>query len=477
MPELLLSIDVGTTSTRAAVLGPDGRILGLCAEPLTSFAPRPGQVEQDAAEVWTRTRRAMAGALERAGRSAGDLAAVGVTTQRASAVVWDRVTGEPLSPMVVWSDLRGAERARELNQAGFMVVPQQSATKLESILAGVDAPRDRIAWGNIDSYVIWRLTGGATHATDRSQAWPSGYLGFPALGWNEALIAHQGLDIAAFPTLTDTWGPIGVAAASVLGAAVPITADVADQQGALIAHGEAAGTAKITWGTSAAFDLATGGAIVFPGPGSAPLLVSSVGGDTRFCVEGMVLAAGSALDWLRSACGLGDHTRFEALAAEVPDAGGAAFLPALQGLGAPHGDPARRGALHGLTGSLTQAHIARAGLEGLAFRAREMVEHIESQTDFAPPEAVGGALGVDGGLTANGLFLQLLADLLGRPIRRHATAEATLLGAALCAGRGAGLLTETDIQAARRFEDPVTPAIGADESADRFAAWRAAVYG
>jgi len=296
--------------------------------------------------------------------------------------------------------------------------------------------------------VIWKLTGGAVHATDRSQAWPSGYLGFPHLGWNDRLIEHQGLDISTFPTLVDSWGPIGTTASSVLGAAVPITADIADQQSALIAHGEAVGTAKITWGTSATFDLATGTAFMFPAPAIPPLLVSSVAGDTRWCVEGMVLSAGSALDWLRKTCGLGGYIRFEALAASVPNAGGAAFLPALQGLGAPHGDPARRGALRGLSSAATRAHLARAGLEGLAFRAREMLE------------AVYG-----------------LADLLGRPVRRHATPEATLLGAALGAGRGVGLLTETDVQAARRYEDPVLPGLGADEAAQRFAAWRAAVYG
>ena len=367
----------------------------------------------------------------------------------------------------------GAARAGELLQAGFMLAPQQSATKLESLLSGVDAPAGRIAWGNIDSYIIFQLTGGAAHAADRSQAWPSGYLSFPDLGWNPRLIDHQGLDPAMFPTLVDSWGPIGVTDAKVFGAAVPITADVADQQSALIAHGEAAGTAKITFGTSATFDLATGTNFQFPGPSTPPLLVSSVGGDTRWCVEGMVLSAGSALDWLRATFGLGGHAAFGALVASVPDAGGAAFLPALQGLGAPHGDPSRRGGLTGLTASVSRAHVARAGLEGLAFRAREILDHVYGLDAFDSPDAIG----VDGGLTASPLFVQILADLTGRPVRRHATPEATLLGAAICAGRGAGLLAETDIAAMRRFEPVAAPRIGADEAAARFAAWRAAVHG
>jgi glycerol kinase len=472
MPELILAIDVGTTSTRAAVLGLDGGIAGLAARPLASRSPRPGWVEQNAEAVWTATMDAIAGALAAAGRAAGDIAAVGVTTQRASAVVWDRTSGAPRSPLVVWSDLRGAGRASELAKAGFMLAPQQAATKLEAIFAAVDAPAASLAWGNIDSFLIHRLTGGV-HVTDRSQAWPSGYLAIPELGWNERLIDHQGLDPATFPRLTDTWGEIARTSAAVFGAAAPIAADIADQQSALIAHGDTPGTAKFTFGTSGTFDLATGETFLFPAPSLPPLIVSSVTGQTRFCLEGMVLSAGSAIDWMRQAFALGDHAAFEALAGSVTDTGGAAFLPALQGLGAPHGDPARRGALTGLTGSVSRAHLARAGLEGLAFRAREIIERVHEATGFTPPPA----LGVDGGLSGSDVFLHILADLIGAPVRRHATPEATLLGAAIGAGRGAGLLTEGDIAAMIAFDPPVTPSLDAARSAERFAAWRAQVYG
>ncbi len=472
MPERLLAIDVGTTSTRAAVLDLDGSVIGLAAAPIRSMTPAPGRVEQDAERVWTDTRRAIGAALTAAGLAMGDIAAIGVTTQRASAVVWDRVTGKPLAPMVVWSDLRGAGRAGELGQAGFMVAPQQSATKLEALVGSVKPRPGRLAWGNIDSFIIFKLTGGVSHVSDRSQAWPSGYLSFPDLGWNARLIDHQNLDGAMFPTLVDTWGPIGVTSKALFGAEVPITADVADQQAALMAHGDAPGTAKITWGTSAMFDLATGSAFTFPGPTIPPLLVSSTGGDTRWCVEGMILSAGSALDWLRETCGLGGHARFSALAASVEDPGGAAFLPALQGLGAPHGDPTRRGRIAGLTSAVGSGHLARAGLEGLAFRARELVDQAYALTGATSP----GYLGVDGGLTTSPLFLQVLADLTGRPVRRHATPEATLLGAALCAGRGAGLLNDGDVANLNRLEQPVVPRLSADEAESRFAAWREAVY-
>jgi glycerol kinase len=473
MAKLILAIDVGTTSTRAGVVRADGRITGLATAPLISTIPRPHCVEQDAEAVWQATRRVMAEALEKAGRTANDIAAIGVTTQRSSAVAWDRTTGRPLSPLVIWSDLRGVANAARLQHAGYPVAPQQSATKLDMMLAEIDAPKDRIAWGNIDSFVIWRLTGGRAHVTDRSQAWPSGYLALPELTWNARLIEHQGLDAGCFPKLVDSWGPMGVTDAEVFGAAVAITADIADQQASLIAHGQEPGTAKFTCGTSATFNLATGGAFTFLGPTAPPLLVSSVEGQTRWCVEGMVLSAGSALDWLRSACALGDHQRFETLAGSVENAAGAAFLPALQGLGSPHGDHHRRAALRNLTGAVTQAHLARAGLEGVAFRGREVMEHIHGLTAYTPPDA----LGVDGGLTANASFLQVLADLLGRPVRRHATPEATLLGAAIAAGRGAGMLGESDAKAMIRYDPPVMPKIGADEAAERFAAWRGAVYG
>ncbi len=473
MPEHLLAIDVGTTTARAAVFTAGGVLEAIASARLTSRAPRPGWVEQDAARVWRATRRAIAAALDRAGRAPADLAAIGVTTQRTSIVVWDRATGAPLSPLIVWSDLRGAERARQLLAAGFFLAPQQAAAKLESVLAGVDASRHRLAWGNIDSFLIFKLSGGAVHVTDASQAWPTGYLDLATLTWNRALIAHQGLDEALFPRLIDTWGAMGVTDRKGFGAVVPIAADIADQQSALIAHGQGAGVAKVTYGTAAAVDVATGAEFIFKSPTAPPFVLSRVAGEMRFCVEGMVLSAGAALDWLRGAFRLGGLGRFEALAASVPDAAGAAFLPALNGLGAPYGEPGRRAAFAGLSAQVTAPHLARAALEGVAFRVREVFDHVFGLTGFAPPEA----LGVDGGLTANETFLQIQADLLGRPLRRHAIAEATAAGAALCAGRGVDLLTETDARAFTRYDKVFEPKIGSGEAEDRFSRWRQQVHG
>ena len=472
MPELLLAIDVGTSTARAGLFSPAGDLLAMARAPLVSVSPREGWVEQDAGAVWRKVEGAVRRALAESGRAGADLAAIGITTQRTSVVVWDRLTGQPLSPLVVWSDLRGRERAEELRAAGWFLAPQQAAAKLETVLAGVGGAGP-LAWGNIDSFLIWKLSGGAVHATDASQAWPTGYLDPASLSWNQGLIAHQGLDPAMFPTLVDTWGPIATTDTALLGARIPITADIADQQSALIAHGRGAGVAKITFGTSATLDVGTGAAFVYKSPTAPPFIVSCVAGDTRFCLEGMVLSAGSALDWLRGACSLGGHARFEALAASVPDAGGAAFLPAFQGLGAPHADPARRAALTGLGAATTKAQIARAALEGVAFRVREVVDHVFGLLDTPPPEA----LGVDGGLASNDTFLQLQADLLARPLRRHATPEATACGAALCAGLGVGVLGEGDLGEFTRYERTFEPGASADEAEGRLARWRKAAYG
>jgi glycerol kinase len=253
---------------------------------------------------------------------------------------------------------------------------------------------------------------------------------------------------------------------------VAITADIADQQAALVAHDDGSGAVKATLGTSATLDLATGSQLVLRDASAPPFIVSSVGSDTRFCLEGMVYSAGAALDWVRGAMRLGAPGGFDRLAASVADAGGVWFLPALQGLGAPHGDASRRGALGGLTLAAGRAQIARAALEGVAFRVREVFDHVHALAERAPPPA----LGVDGGLAGSDVFLQIQADLLGRPVRRHAIREATACGAAICAGRGAGVLAAGDGAAFVAYDRVFEPGISRDAADARLGAWKAAVY-
>lgn len=479
MPELLLGLDVGTTTLTACLFAPGGERLSQAAAPVRTMTPAPGRVEQDAQGIWRSARRVIRRALTGAGRHANDLAAIGITSQRTSLVLWDRATGQPLTPLVVWSDLRGAARASELRGAGYGIVAQQAAAKLEELWIGVAdraqlLAQRRLAWGNIDSFLIWKLSGGAAHVTDRSQAWPTGYLDLGTFNWNAALIEHQGLDESAFPALVDTWGEMARTDPAVLGAATPIAANIADQQAALVGQdAEAPGACKITLGTSATVDVSTGAQFVYGGPTIPPFILSSVGAETRFCIEGMVYSAGSALDWLRRSFRLGSFSRFEAIAATTPDSGHVVMLPALQGLGAPHGDLGRRGLVGGLTLATGPGEIARAGVEGVAFRVREVIEHIYAQSGLSRPDV----LRADGGLTNSDVFMQAQADILGTPVARHVLREATACGAAICAGRGVGLLTPSDTAGFVRHDRTFRPAISADESSARLAAWRDQVYG
>ncbi|HEY9219712.1 MAG TPA: FGGY family carbohydrate kinase, partial [Phenylobacterium sp.] len=220
MPELLAALDVGTTTVTACVFTPGGDLIGRAGAAVKTQSAHPGQVEQHAEAIVGIARRMVRVALAKAGRKGEDLAALGITSQRTSLVVWDRRTGRALTPLIVWSDLRGAARAAQLREAGFPVAPQQAAAKLEQALAGVDESCD-LAWGNIDSYLIFKLSGGAAHVTDRSQAWPLGYLDLASLGWNAALMELQGLDQAMFPRLVDTWGVMAATTPRAFGAAVP----------------------------------------------------------------------------------------------------------------------------------------------------------------------------------------------------------------------------------------------------------------
>jgi glycerol kinase len=477
MPELLLGLDIGTTTLTACVFTGGGTLLGQASAPVRTVSLAPGLVEQDAGRIWRGTRKVVATALARADREPGDLAALGVTSQRTSAVIWDRQTGQALTPLVVWSDLRGMARAGQLQAAGFPVFPQQASAKLEAMLASIPdaadlAAQGRLAWGNIDSFVIFQLSGGA-HLTDRSQAWPTGYLNLGTMGWNEALIGVQNLPAGAFPALVDTWGELAMTSAKAFGAVIPIAADIADQQAGMIGQGcESPGAGKVTLGTSATVDVSTGEQFVYAGPTVPPFLVSTVAGQTRWCIEGMVYSAGSALDWLRKTFRLGDHARFEALARAAADSGGVTLLPAMQGLGAPHGDLARRGAIGGLSLAADRGQIARAGLEGVAFRVREVVDHIYAAGGLARP----AELRADGGLTGSDTLMQIQADVLGLPVARHALREATACGAAIGAGRGVGLLGRGETAGFVRHDRVFEPSIGRDEADGQFAAWKAGVY-
>ncbi len=477
MPELLLALDVGTTSARALLIGPDGAVVALAQEALRSRFPGPGRVEQDGRRIWEAALSVMRRALNTAGRSAADLAGIGVTTQRASTVVWDRNTAEPVAPVLVWSDLRGMARFRALREAGFQSWPQVPACKLEAALDLAEdgrgrAARGELCWGPLDAYLVFRLSGGATHATDLSAAWLTGYLDSAGHGWHGALMAHQGLPEVLFPAIVDSWGPLAATAHGVLGAPVPIAGLIADQQSGMLAHGALApGAWKTTYGTSAVLMLNTGERPVSPDRTMPAEALFAAGGKRLFCAEGMVVTAGAFIDWLCTGLRLFDSpAALEAEALTVADTGGVQIRPSLQGLGAPHGRFDSRALIAGLDGGARRGHIARAALQAIALRIRDIVERLDSAGIALPP-----ALPVDGG-GAGDLLLQLQADTLGRPVRRHAVREATAYGAAIAAGLGVGLLTESDLTGLARYDAEFRPKISRDEADAAYMEWKTAAH-
>lgn len=475
MSELLLALDCGTTGARALLVDPAGPVLASVKQPIPSHFPAPGRVEQDGEQVWAICRSVIDGALAQAGRTIHDVAAIGVTTQRSSTIIWDRTNGRPLAPVLVWSDLRGMDRYKQLRAAGFTLWPQVPAAKLEAALDLVPdgrarMARDELRWGTLDSYLIHRLTGGGTHVTDAGAAWLSGYIDYPDRAeWNKALIAHQGLDPRLFPTIADSWGPLGQTDASLWGASVPVTAVMADQQAGMLAHGSlSAGAWKATYGTSGVVMASTGAHAISPHRTVPIQALTRVGGDLCWCVEGMVISCGAFLSWLCGDMGMfTDVGTLSALAGSVADTRGVVVRPSLQGLGAPHGRFHERALIAGLDAGATRAHVARAALQGIAFRFKEIAATIAA----TPGLSVPGYFPVDGGVTASDPLLQMQADALCLPVRRHGVREATAYGAAIAAGLGVGLLSDSDLPRFARYDAEFTPSVGADEAQAAYAAW------
>lgn len=469
MPELLLALDAGTTGVRAMLIDPAGNVLGVDRQPIASRHPAPDRVEQDGAELWTLSQRVIAGAIAAAGRRIADVAAIGVTTQRASTMVWDRASGEPVAPILVWSDLRGLQNYRDLRAAGFTAWPQVPSAKLPAALAMIDGGTARAAagelrWGTVDAYLVARLSGGAVHATDLSNAWMTGYLDADG-SWNQALLAHQGLPEAMFPVIVDSWGALG--SVSALGNPLQLGAILADQQGGMLAHDAlGSGACKVTYGTSAVLMASTGTAPASPHHTMPAEALCAVGGQPRYCVEGMVISAGSFIEWACGPLGLFENpAALAAAAASVADSGGVHIRPSLVGLGAPHGRFQARGLIAGLSMGTSRAHLARAALASIAHRIREIASII----------APSGPLPADGGIGTSDILLQLQADTLGRPVRRHAVREATAYGAAIAAGIGAGLLREADLAGFARYDAEFRPQISRERADAEFSAWAAAI--
>lgn len=484
---LILVLDEGTTSTRAMLFDAAGRVHGVAQRDLTQHYPQAGWVEHDAGEIWDRTLACAQAMVDKAG-GAGRIAAIGITNQRETLVAWDRVTGQPLARAIVWQDRRTADYCAALKQAGhedtvrertgLLLDPYFSASKMRWLLdhqpaVAAAATAGTLAFGTIESWLLWKLTGGAAHLTDATNASRTLLLALDGDDWDTALCALFGVPQSALPAVRDNAGQFGLTDPALFGAAIPVTGMAGDQQAATIGQGCLfPGESKATYGTGA-FVLANMGTDV---PRSANRLLGTVlwqlGGRRCYALEGSVFVAGSLIKWLRDSLGLfarADDT--EVLARSVPDNGGVVLVPAHSGLGAPHWQPNARGSISGLSLSTGKAEIVRAALEAMAHQTHDLA------AAFAADGARWSCLKVDGGMVANTWMVQDIADLLEIPVVRPAFVETTALGAAMLAAVGAGIHPTLAQAAAAMIGETsqFNPQMDEAIRAARLAGWHAAL--
>ena len=419
-----------------------GRVLGRGYREIAQHYPQPGWVEHDPEELWAATLAAGRDALAAARVTGRDLAAVGITNQRETTVLWDRRSGAPLHRAIVWQDRRTAERCGRLDAAriaavtGLVPDPYFSATKVEWLLRKLRPPAGATAFGTVDSWLVHRLTKGRAHVTDPTNASRTMLYDIGAMEWSEELLALFGVPREILPEVRPSSGAFGTADAEWFGVEVPIAGIAGDQQAALFGQGcFTAGTAKNTYGTGAFLLLNTGAERVRSQRGLLTTIACDGRGRPAYALEGSVFIAGAAIQWLRDGLGLiADARETEALARSVPDTGGAVFVPAFVGLGAPHWESGARGAIFGLTRGTTKAHLVRAALEAMAYATREVLEAMTGDSGLAL-----AGLKVDGGAAANDWLMQFQADVLRLRVTRPDVIESTAVGAAGLAGLASGV--------------------------------------
>ncbi|MDZ5646527.1 glycerol kinase GlpK [Nitrospirillum sp. BR 11828] len=473
--DLILAIDQGTTSTRAILFNAGGRPVATAQRELPQHYPADGQVEHDPEDIWRDTVAVCRGVVDKAGVDATRVAAIGITNQRETTVVWDRRTGEVLHPAIVWQDRRTAGLCQALRRegaedmvrrrTGLLLDPYFSATKLAWILDTVPGARARaeageLAFGTIDCFLLWRLTGGQVHATDATNAARTLLFNLETLDWDPELLRLFGIPAAVLPRVLDNAGPFGIATADLLGRPVPVLGMAGDQQAAAI--GQACltpGMIKSTYGTGC-FALMNIGDT--PRPSHHRLLTTlayRLDGRASYALEGSIFVAGAAVQWLRDGLRLiPDAAATQGHATALADTGGVYLVPAFTGLGAPYWDPDARGAILGLTRDSGVSHIVRAALESVCYQTRDLMDAMAADGGCALT-----ALRVDGGMVANDWLMQFLADQLDLTVERPAVTETTALGAAFLAGLAAGLFPSLDAisglwREERRFEPAADPA-------------------
>jgi glycerol kinase len=487
MRQYILALDQGTTSSRAIIFNHEGEILSVAQQEFRQIFPQPGWVEHDPLEIWSSQLGVARAAMAQASLGSGDIAAIGITNQRETTVVWDRVTGQPIHNAIVWQDRRTARECDALKAAGHEALFQSktglvidayfSGTKLKWLLENVPGAREKaergeLAFGTIDSWLIWNLTEGDLHITDVTNASRTLLFNIHTQDWDDALLDVLEIPRSLLPTVRDSSEVYGYTGES-LGAKIAIAGIAGDQQAATF--GQAAlqsGMAKNTYGTGCFAVLNTGKKPIVSRCQLLTTIAWRLRGQTDYALEGSVFMAGAVVQWLRDGLGIiQTSAEVEALARTVPDSGGVYLVPAFVGLGAPHWDSYARGLMIGMTRGTTRAHIARAALESIAFQSAEVLAAMQQDANLTLSE-----LRVDGGASRNDLLMQFQADLLGVAVVRSKISETTALGAAYLAGLAVGYWeSEEDITRYWQLEKRFEPMMGKDQQEGLLATWRRAI--
>ncbi len=491
MPSVLVAIDQGTTSTRAIVFDAGLHPLATSQRELHQIYPAPGLVEHDPEAIWQDAVATVRDALAQAGVSAGDVAGIGISNQRETTVIWDRATGKPIHNAIVWQDRRTADLCSLLREGGheseisaktgLLLDPYFSASKIAWLLEHVPGARTaaeqgKLAFGTIDSFLLWRLTGGKVHATDASNAARTLLFDIGKGAWDDDLCKIFGVPPALLPQVRDNAGEFGLTEAGLFGAAIPVLGMAGDQQAATIGHGcFRPGAVKSTYGTGCFMVLNTGDERIASKHRLLTTIAYQLEGKRTYALEGAIFIAGAAVQWLRDALKIIEQApKVNELAALADPAEQVYLVPAFVGLGAPYWDPQARGAIFGLTRQSGDAEIARATLESVGYQTRDLLDAMRA--DCPATIEAAPALRVDGGMTASEPAMQFLADILAVPVDRPAVMETTALGAAYLAGRAAGLCPDLDGFARQwRLDRRFTPRMDEATRERKYAGWQDAV--
>ena len=490
MPAALIAIDQGTTSTRAIVFDAALKPLAGAQRELRQIYPAPGEVEHDPEEIWTATVATVREAMAHAGLAAKDIAGIGITNQRETTLIWDRATGKPIHNAIVWQDRRTAGFCEALRRAnheaevaaktGLLLDPYFSASKIAWLLDNVAGARalaeaGRLAFGTVDSFLLWRLTGGKVHATDATNAARTALFDIASGQWDGDLCRMFGVPLSLLPQVRDCAGEFGMIAPELFGAPISVLGMAGDQQAATIGQGcFTPGMMKSTYGTGCFALLNTGAQRVISCNRLLTTIAYQLDGKRTYALEGAIFIAGASVQWLRDGLKIiAKASDTDSLAALADPAEQVYLVPAFVGLGAPYWDANARGALYGLTRLSGASEIARAALEAVGYQTRDL---LAAMTADWPADGATTVLRVDGGMTASDVTMQFIADILASPVDRPVVMETTALGAAYLAGRAAGLCPDLDGFAARwRLDHRFTPRMGAAERERKYAGWQDAV--